>query len=96
MLSDGSQGVTALPPLDIYALVTATEAASLAGVSVAAICKWRERGYLPVAVDEDGNEIRDEHNRPRYRYIDVAKAEARTRERAAVMAGRLTARAAAA
>lgn len=94
MPADRFPGVTAVPPLDIYALISATEAASLAGVTVAAVCKWRERGYLPVATDEQGNEIRDARGRPRYRYIDVAKAEAATKARAAQMAGRLAARAA--
>lgn len=72
--------------LDIHALVTATEAAALARVTVAAVCKWRERGYLPVATDELGNEIRDSRGRPRYRYIDVAKAEAATKARGEKMA----------
>ena len=73
--------------LDIHALVTATEAAALAKVTVAAVCKWRERGYLPVATDpETGDEIRDAHGRPRYRYIDVAKAEAATKARGEKMA----------
>ena len=50
--------MTIMPSLDIHALVTATEAAALAKVTVAAVCKWRERGYLPVATDpETGDEL---------------------------------------
>ena len=48
-----------MPDLDLNALLAAKEAAEYAGVSVAAICKWRERGHLPVAKDEQGREIRD-------------------------------------
>jgi hypothetical protein len=61
--------------LDVYALVSGTEAAEYAGVSVAAVCNWNARGYLPVATDGDGGEIRDSRGRPRYRLLDVAKAE---------------------
>ena len=75
------------------ALLSAKQASGYAGVSVAAICKWRERGHLPVATDEQGNEIRDAQGRPRYRLIDVAKAEHRTHERARQMAERITRRA---
>ena len=72
--------------LDVDALLTAAEAASYAGVKPATISKWRERGHLPVATDSQGNEIRDERGRPRYRLMDVAKAEHGTRQRAQVMA----------
>lgn len=75
-----------MPDLDVNALLSATEAAAYAGKSVAAICKWRERGYLPVATDDHGGEIRDDHGRPRYRLLDVAKAENATRRRAEQMA----------
>lgn len=84
-----------MPELDLYALLTATEAAGYAGVKVTTICKWRERGWLRQAVDADGNELRDERGARLYRLLDVAKAEAGTKARAAVMAARLTARAAA-
>lgn len=79
--------------LDLNALLSAKEAAGYAGVSIAAVCKWRERGHLPVATDEDGCEIRDTQGRPRYRLLDVAKAEHRTHERARQMAERITHRA---
>jgi hypothetical protein len=78
-------------PADPFALLTATEAATYAGVSVAAVGNWATRGYslptggraiLPVAVDGDGREIRDSRGRPRYRLLDVAKAEQATSRRA--------------
>ena len=78
-----------MPDLDINALLTAKEAAGYAGVSIAVICKWRERGHLPVARDAAGKEIRDERGRPRYRLLDVAKAENATRQRAERMASRI-------
>ena len=81
-----------MPELDVNALLTAKEAAGYAGVSIAVICKWRERGHLPVATDERGNEIRDERGRPRYRLLAVAKAENATRQRAERMASRITRR----
>jgi hypothetical protein len=79
--------------LDVWALLTATQAAGYARVKVTTICKWRERGHIPIATDPEGNELRDPNGRPLYRLLDVAKADARTRERAAVMAERLAARA---
>jgi hypothetical protein len=68
-------------------LISTTDAAYLAGVTVAAISNWRERGYLARI---DGETVRvhlvpakyDARNRPLYRWIDVAKAEHATRERA--------------
>lgn len=74
------------PLLDVDALLSATQAAVYAGVKVTTICKWRERGYLPVATDEQGSEIRDDRGRPRYRLLAVAIAENATRERAEKMA----------
>jgi len=79
--------------LDVYALLSATEAARYAQVSVAVIVNWRNRGYLPVATDEAGAEIRDSRGRPKYRLLDVAKAERATKKRAEEMAQRLTRRA---
>ena len=61
--------------LNVYALLTATQAAEYAQVSVACVCNWAARGYLPIAPDERGDEIRDDRGRPRYRLLDVAKAE---------------------
>ena len=75
-----------MPDLDVNALLTAKEAAGYTGKSIAAICKWRERGYLPVATDAKGQEIRDDRGRPRYRLLDVAKAENATRQRGQQMA----------
>lgn len=56
-------------------LISTTDAANLAGVSVAAISNWRDRGHLPVA-------CLDPRGRPLYRWLDVAKAERATRDRA--------------
>jgi len=81
-----------VPDLDLNALLTAKEAAGYAGVSIAVICKWRDRGHLPVATDGQGDEIRDERGRPRYRLLDVAKAENATRQRGEKMARRITRR----
>ena len=81
-----------MPDLDLNALLTAKEAAGYAGVSIAVICKWRDRGHLPVATDGQGDEIRDERGRPRYRLLDVAKAENATRQRGEKMARRITRR----
>lgn len=67
--------------LNVMALLTGTEAAEYAGVSVQVIVNWRNRGWLPVATDEAGKEIRDGQGRPRYRLLDVAKAEAGTKAR---------------
>ena len=83
------EGAASVPDLDLNALLTAKEAAGYAGVTIAVICKWRDRGHLPVATDERGNEIRDERGRPRYRLLDVAKAENATRQRAERMASRI-------
>jgi hypothetical protein len=88
-------GGALVPDLDVNALITATEAAVYAGVKVTTVCKWRERGWLPVAKGDDGAELRDRRGSRLYRLLDVAKAEAGTRQRAALMAGRLAARAAA-
>jgi hypothetical protein len=70
------------------ALLPGNLAALLAGVSVQCIVNWRNSGYLPVATDERGNEIRDARGRPRYRVRDVLAAEAATAQRCESMAGR--------
>lgn len=75
--------------LDLNALLNATEAAKYAGVTAAAVCNWRARGLLPVAKDENGEEIRDSRGRPRYRLLDVAKAENKARQRGEAMARRI-------
>ena len=79
-------------PLDMDALLTATEISRYAGVSVAAVCNWAARGLLPVATDEDGSEIRDKRGRPRYRFRDAARADAIAAERAQRMTARITRR----
>ena len=81
--------------LDLDALVSASEAAAYAHVSVNAIVNWRNRGHLPVATGRDGREIRDGRGRPRYRLRDVARADIETRRRAERMARGLSRRPAA-
>lgn len=69
-------------PLDMDALLSASQVARYAGVSTAAVCNWVKRGLLPVATDEHGNEIRDERGRGRYRLRDAARVDALTSQRA--------------
>jgi hypothetical protein len=79
-------------PANPFAVLAAREAATYAGVTVAAVGNWRTRGYinpatgkrefLPVATGDQGQEIRDDHGRPKYRLVDVAKAEYATSRRA--------------
>lgn len=78
--------------LNVDALLTATEAAAYASTTVNVIVNWRNRGWLPVATDTQGREIRDHGGRPRYRLLDVAKAEHGVRQRREQMAERLQAR----
>ena len=59
---------------DPMALLTATQCAAYAGVSVQAIVNWRNRGHLPVAGTCGGRRV--------YRLLDVAKAERKTRTKA--------------
>ena len=53
--------------LDIFALLTASEAAHYADVSVERLLGWRRRGHLEIAGYKNG--------RPAYTLLDVAKAE---------------------
>ena len=85
-------GVLMPPILDMDALLSGTQAAAVARVTVAAIVNWRNRGWLPVAVDEHGREIRDTRGRPRYRLGAVLAAEKMTAERCEVVAPRLARR----
>ena len=78
--------------LDLNALLSAKEAATYAGVTVNVVVNWRNRGHLPVATDEQGREIRDKRGRPRYRLLDVAKAENATKRRGEQMARGITRR----
>jgi hypothetical protein len=87
-----SLGVFMPPVLDMNALLSGTEAAGVARVSVRAIVNWRNRGWLPVAIDARGNEIRDGRGRPRYRLGAVLEAEKMTAERCEVVAPRLARR----
>ncbi len=81
--------------LDLNALLSAKDAALYTGKTVNVIVNWRNRGYLPVATDDKGNEIRDGRGRPRYRLLDVAKAENATRQRGQQMAAGILGRLAA-
>lgn len=67
--------MAAVVPDSLEAKITASQAATIAGVSVATIRAWVHRGHLEAVG-------RNEHNHPVYRLIDVAKAERATRERA--------------
>lgn len=68
-------GAAILTPDGIDSHITATEAATLCGVTTAAICMWVNRGQLhPAGIDHRG--------RKTYRLIDVAKAERATRDKA--------------
>lgn len=71
---------TGLSPALVQSLITTTDAANLAGVSVAAISNWRDRGYLTPAAYLPA--VHGKRQRPLYRWIDVAKAEHATRARA--------------
>ena len=82
--------------LDVMALLTAKQAALKCGVSVDLICKWRDRGHLPVAVDDDGRPILDARGKNMYRLLDVAKADAKMAAHAEQMAQSLARRFAAA
>lgn len=61
--------------LDLDELWDVKTAAGHARVHVMTISKWIERGHLVVAE-------RDNRGRPKFHPLDVARAEARTRERA--------------
>ena len=63
-----------LAPEGLNTLVNTTEAATIAGVTVAAISNWKDRGLIePSGLDERG--------RPLYRLADIATAERKTRKR---------------
>lgn len=61
--------------MDLDALWTVEEAAEHARVKPGTIRQWVSRGHLPIAE-------RDEQGRLRFKPLDVARAEYRTRERA--------------
>ncbi|MCG6499448.1 MerR family transcriptional regulator [Kitasatospora sp. A2-31] len=56
-------------------LLTGPESARLAGVNPATIRQWKRRGLI----QPDGL---DEHGRPMYRQMTIARAERATRDRA--------------
>lgn len=97
-------GVSAFPgvihvpfdgPIDMNALVTASEISRYAGVSLQVVSNWRRRGHLPVATDDQGREL-SRNGQRLYRFGDAAKADSRTSERAQKMAQALIRRATAA
>lgn len=75
--------------IDPFALLTATEAAVYARVTVQAIMNWHTRGHLPAATDDQGNELRDRRGKRLYRLVDVARADAKLAPRREAMALRL-------
>lgn len=72
-----------------FALLTATQAALFAGVSVQAVWNWHNRGHLPAATDDDGNEITDSRGKRLYRLVDLARADAKMAGKREQMALRL-------
>lgn len=62
-------------PKDLTADLSVAEAANLAHVQPGTILKWVQRGHLEV-------HRRDRRGRPRFLYLAVAKAEAKTRAHA--------------
>ena len=72
---DQLAGTAILIPDSVFDLITATDAATLCGVTPDAIRQWASRGQLQAAgIDHRGRKL--------YRLIDVAKAERATRKRA--------------
>ena len=72
---DQLTGSAVLIPNSVFDLITATDAASLCGVTPDAVRQWASRGQLnPSGMDSRGRKL--------YRLIDVAKAERATRKRA--------------
>lgn len=66
-------GTPVLSPEGINTLITGTEAATLCGVTTAAVRQWVTRGHLAVkGIDAKGRNV--------YRLLDVAKAERATRD----------------
>ena len=63
-------------PIDrLNELISSSEAARLCGVALNTITTWRTRGLIePSGLDDRG--------RPLYRFIDIARAERATRDRA--------------
>lgn len=66
---------TQLPSHVIEQRISTADASHLAGVTVATIRKWVQRGHLNV-------DCRDGLGRPLFRWLDVAKAERLTRDHA--------------
>lgn len=67
-------GTGVLAPDGLDSHITATEAATLCGVTTQAISQWVKRGHLAVAG-------LDERGRRTYKVRDVARVEQMTRQR---------------
>ncbi len=67
--------------LDVNQLLTYEQAARQAGVTVPTVRMWKNRGHLPVAQNPDGHDIYVGRS-PRFRLLDVARAEHATRHAA--------------
>jgi hypothetical protein len=61
--------------------VTTGAAARILGLTSGAVTLWRVRGFLAVATDTNGAEIRNRRGYAMYRIGDIAEAEAVTRGR---------------
>jgi hypothetical protein len=72
-----------LADLNTNALMTASQAALYAGVTVAAVCNWVARGQLAPATDRHGRVLRNSRRCVLYRLLDVARAEAADGRKAA-------------
>lgn len=73
------QGIITTEDNPLHKEVTASEAAEHAKVSLQVISNWVRRGHLtPSRTDRQGRRY--------YRYVDVAKAEYKTRQRARKLA----------
>ena len=69
--------------LDVHALLTATEAAAYAGVTVQAIINWRTRGYINQHGEREHLQpAGTKSGRPAYRLLDLAIADRATGKRA--------------
>jgi hypothetical protein len=68
-------GPFGIPEVPVQTLLTGPQAATLCGVDPATIRSWRFRGLIePAGLDSKG--------RPLYSQLAIARAEARTRDRA--------------
>ena len=84
---EAGRPIPPLPPVepldlgDPNRLMETREIAALLGVSRPCVYQWRERGFLAIAVNQAGRELRTDRGWPLFRAGDVARAEAVTRGR---------------